>query len=58
MVREKNVLLQISDVPVKICQPSTRAGYSEMCSIKGPTGLQQPHGWGAGRRPWLQLDCS
>jgi len=36
MVRKKKCTI----APVKICQPATRAAYSEMCSIKGPTGLQ------------------
>jgi len=39
-----------SDIPLKICLPSTRAAYFTLCPIKETTRLKQPHSLGAGRQ--------
>jgi hypothetical protein len=51
------VVLHLSDVPVYICLPSTCAACFEMCPIKRPTRLKQPHYRGDGRRRRLQFEC-
>jgi hypothetical protein len=50
-------LLRNSGIPLNTCSPWTRAAYSEMCPIKWPTQLKQPHYRRAGRRRLLQVNC-
>jgi len=51
------VLPQLSYIPGKICLSSTHTTYFEMCPIKGPTRMNQPHCRGAGRRRQQQFEC-
>jgi hypothetical protein len=54
---ERNkVLLRKSVISVKICLPSTRTAYSEMCPIKEPSQLKQPHSSLAERRRGLHFE--
>jgi len=52
----KKALSHLSDVPVKICMPSTSAAYSEMCPIKGSTRMKLALFRRASRRRRLQFE--
>jgi hypothetical protein len=56
-LQRNKLLSHLLVVPVKTCLPSTRLVYSEMCHIKGPTGMKRPHCRRVGGKRRLQFEC-
>ena len=56
-LQRNKLLSQLLVFPVKTCLPSTRSVYSEMCHIKGPTGMKRRHCRGVGGKRRLQFEC-